>query len=115
MISREHKLNIRAVDRAIFMAIKTGRKKIDTRAATVKLCKIKTNDTVVFVCGREKLKRKVKSARLFKSIAALLRCYRARQINPAISSAKELTKMYYSFPNYKEKIKKFGLIALKLN
>ena len=115
MANHEHKLIIRAVDRAIFQAIKTGRKKIETRAPTAKFRKIKTGDTVIFVCGREKFKRKVKSARVFKSIAALLRCYRVRQINPAIASAKELTKMYYSFPNYKEKIKKFGLIALKLN
>lgn len=113
MISREHKLNIRAVDRAIFWAIKSRRKKIETRAAT-KFRKIKTGDTVVFVCGREKFKRKVKFVKLFKSIAALLRCYRPRQINPAIASAKELTKMYHSFPSYKEKIKKFGLVALEI-
>ena len=33
---------------------------------------------------------------------------------PDISSVKELRDAYYSYPNYKEKIKKFGLIALEL-
>src|SRR3989338_2693447 len=102
-------LRFREENRDIFDAIKDGRKKIETRAATKKYQKIKAGDVLVFVCGKDRFEKPIWSVRFFKTISAMLKKYRVRQINPNVKNEKELVKMYYDFPKYKEKIKKFGL------
>ena len=107
-------LRFRAAGKDIFEAIKLGRKKVETRAATEKYRKIGKGDKVCLVCGREKFTKRVVAARVFLTIAALLKKYRPSQINPKIKTEAELRKMYYSFPGSREKIKKYGLIAWEL-
>ncbi len=107
-------LLFRAGNRDIFEAMRDGRKKVETRAATKKFKDIKAGDTLVCVCGRQKFQKQVKRAKIFKTIQSLTRAYKPREINPNIRTAKELSAMYASFPGYEEKIKKFGLIALEL-
>lgn len=107
-------LKFRAVNRDIFEAIRTGAKKVETRAATKKFRNIKRGDAVVLVCGKNRMEKQVKKAEIFKTIGALLKKYAVKEINPACATEKELREMYYSFPDYKEKIEKHGLIALEL-
>lgn len=109
----KHILRFRQVDNGIFEDIRNGKKIVETRAATVKFRNIKLGDMVVFVCGKDKFERKVKRVQIFKSIASLLNKYKVKDIMPSLSNREELEKVYYSFPNYKEKIEKFGLIALE--
>ncbi len=107
-------LRFKKIDKNIFDAVKSGKKKIETRAATRKFINIKEGDTIRLVCGKGKLDKKVKSVELFKTISVLCRKYKPSQINPSVKSIQDLEKMYYSFPGYKEKIRKHGLIAIKL-
>jgi len=107
-------LRCREADRAIFDAVRSGRKTVETRAATARYRGIANGDRVAFVCGRDRFVKRVKKARLFRSLPALLRRYRVRDVNPDVRTAAELKAMYESFSGYKEKIKKFGLIALEL-
>ena len=107
-------LRFRAVNRDIFLAIKSRRKKIKTRAASKKFSSIKTGDKLILICGKERIERKAKKVRVFKTIKALLKKYKLREINPKTLSEKETTKMLYSFAGYKEKIKKYGLVAIEL-
>lgn len=107
-------LKFRAENGDIFEAIRDGRKKIETRAATEKFRDIKRGDTVMLACGQNKLEKTVKHSEVFKTIGALLKKYAVKEINPACATEKELREMYHSFPDYKEKIKKHGLIALEL-
>jgi len=111
---RSFTLVIRESDRDIFEAIKKGRKKMETRAATPKYREVEAGDELVFTCGGKKLSKCVLSARVFKTIGSLLKEYQVKDINPAFKTEKELKKMYQSFPGYAEKIKKYGLIALEL-
>jgi ASC-1-like (ASCH) protein len=110
----KHTLRFRAVNRDIFDAIKNGKKKIETRAATERYRKIRIGDTIILVCGKNKINKRVRGKRVFKSFPSLMKKYRPDQINPAIKTEEELLKTYYSFPKYKEKIKRFGIIALSL-
>ena len=87
---------------------------METRAGTERYKNIKAGDTVVLVCGKERFEKIVKKAEIFKSIKSLIKTYPIKKIMPNISSEKELQNAYYSYPNYKEKIKNFGLIALEL-
>src|SRR3989338_5001736 len=103
-------LRFRAINRNIFEAIKDGNKKIETRAATPKYSKIKTGDELTFICGKSRFTKKVKTVGIFRNIDQLIKNYRIKDINPFCKNKLELIKMYYSFPGYREKIKKFGLI-----
>lgn len=107
-------LKFNKINRDMFLMIRNGQKTIETRAATKKYRDIKTGDQIIFVCGKEKFIKKVKIVRIYKSISSLIRKYKPIQIVPTIKTSKELEKVYLSFPNYKEKIKKYGLIALEL-
>lgn len=114
MKTREIKLGFREENRDIFEAIRDSRKKVETRAATKRYQKIESGDLIKFICGKDYFEKKVKKVRLFKNIPKLLKKFKPDQINPKCKTKEELTKMYYSFPNYKEKIKKYGLIAFEL-
>src|SRR3989338_9478123 len=110
----KYTLKFRAINEDIFLDIKSGKKTVETRAATEKYRKIKAGDTLVLVCGGNRFEKTVKKAEVFKTIRALIKACSIKKIMPNISSEKELQEAYYSYPNYKEKIKKFGLIALEL-
>lgn len=110
----KYTLRFRAVNRGIFMDIKSGKKSVETRAASKKYGDIKAGDMLVLVCGKERFEKKVKKARVFKTISALLKVHPLRKIMPKLKSEKEWQEELYSYPGYKEKIKKFGLIALEL-
>lgn len=110
----KHTLRFRSVNQDIFNAIISGKKKVETRAASEKYKAIAKGDVIVLVCGKKKVEKKVKFSKIYKSVNALLKTYRPEQINPTCSTVKETRDMYYSFPGYKEKIKKFGIIALEL-
>lgn len=107
-------LRFRQVNEPIFEAIRSGKKKVETRAATMKYRNIKTGDTLVFVCGKKRFEKTIKRATIFKTIPAMLRVYRVSDIIPELSTAKELRDVYFSFPGYREKIKENGLIAFEL-
>jgi ASC-1-like (ASCH) protein len=107
-------LRFRKINKYIFDSIRDGKKKIETRAASPKFLNIKKGDTINFVCGKEKFTKKVKKAQKFKSVEDLHKVYKPIEVNPKIKTVEESEKMYYSFPGYREKIKKYGLIALEL-
>ncbi len=110
----KYTLRFRVVNKDIFLDIKSGKKVIETRAATERYKNIQIGDTIVLVCGKEQFAKKVKKAKIFKSIGSLIEAYPIKKIMPNLSGEKELQKAYYSYPNYKEKIKRSGLIALEL-
>ncbi len=110
----KYTLKFRATNKSIFLDIKSGKKSVETRAASERYRDIKAGDVVVLVCGKERFEKKIKKARIFKSIKALLKTYPIKKIMPQFSTEKEIRDSYYSYPGYKEKIKKFGLVALEL-
>ena len=111
---KKYLLKFRAVNRDTFEAIRSGEKKIETRAATERYRNIRAGDVVVLSCGKQKFQRAIKSAQHFKSIPALFKKYKIKEVMPEVKTLKEAEKVYYSYPAYEEKIKKFGLIALEL-
>jgi len=113
-MNRSHVLRFRAVNRDIFLAIQRGKKKVETRAATTRYRNIKVGDRAVFVCGKSKFTRSVKNVRVFRTIRGLLRVYKPSAINPTCRTAKELATMYFSFPGYRAKLKKHGIISFEL-
>lgn len=113
MENKKVQLKFRAVNKDIFEAISDGSKKIETRAATTKFKNLKSGDIVLLVCGKNKAEKKIKNVQTFKTIGKLVDVYKVSDINPGLKTQEQLTKMYYSFSNYKEKIDKYGLIAME--
>jgi ASC-1-like (ASCH) protein len=107
-------LKFRAIDKDIFIAVVNGKKKIETRAATPRYSKIKVGDTLILVCGKQKVKKEIRKVEYFKTMNSIIKKYSPASINPRVSTLEEIKKMWYSFPGYKDKIKKFGLIAWRL-
>ena len=75
---------------------------------------IKAGDVIVLVCGGKRFKKEVKKVELFSSIGAILKKYKSTTINPKNRTIKEARAMWYSFPGYEEKIRKYGLVAIHL-
>ena len=87
---------------------------METRAATERYQNIKAGDVIILVCGKEIFQKKIKKVKIFKSIKSLIKTYPIKKIMPGMTTEKELRGAYYSYPGYKEKIKKYGIIALEL-
>ncbi len=114
MKPKQYVIRFRAINRETFNLIKKGKKRIETRAATVRYTPIKKGDEFVLVCGKEKFTKEVRKVSHFKSIDALLKKYTYEQIHPGIGGVKELKEMYASFPGYIKKIRKSGILAFEL-
>lgn len=111
---KKHILKIREVDRVVFEAIKNNQKTIETRAATAKFRKIEKGDILLFICGNDKLEKQVLAVSHYKGIDEMTKELGFKEIMPFVNSIEEMKKVYYSFPNYKEKIDKFGLAVFKI-
>ena len=113
-MAKIYNLKFRAVDRDSFGFIRDGDKKVETRAATERYAGIKKGDTIIFSCSRSKFSKKVTKVEKFRSIGAIYRTYKPHQINPTWKTQADGRRAWASFPNYTEKIKKYGLISLTL-
>lgn len=115
MTTVKHVLKIRKSDSLFFDLIKSGRKTVETRAGTDQYKKIKVGDVLVFICGKRKIEKKVIEVDIFATIDDLLLKFDLKKIMPHVFSVKEAKEVWFSFPDYKEKIKKHGLVAFELN
>ncbi len=107
-------LRFRAVDKANFLEIKNGLKTAETRAATPKYRAMQPGDALIFTCGKKRMQKQIKTARIFRTIGAMAKIIPFKKIMPSVRSAKEMRNAYYGYPHYREKIKKHGIVALEL-
>ena len=107
----KHTLIIRKIDKIVFDSIKNGSKIIETRAATDKYKKIKAGDTLIFKCESETLEKQISKIHHFKTIDEMIDMLGFKKIMPFVNSVKEMKQIYCSFPNYREKIDNYGLLA----
>ncbi len=55
----------------MFEDLRTGRKSVETRAATVKYANLAEGDTLVFVCGDERFSKTIATVRRWPTIDAM--------------------------------------------
>lgn len=55
----KYTLRFRAANKDIFLDIKSGKKTVETRAATVKYQDIKDGDLIILVCGKDRFEKTV--------------------------------------------------------
>ena len=107
-------LRLRATDKSIFNEIKSGTKSIETRAGTIRYQPIEVGDTLVFVCGSNRCTKKIVKKFHWTSIDAMVRNIGFKKVMPSVNSVKEMKNAYVSYPDYKKKIKKYGLLGFEL-
>jgi ASC-1-like (ASCH) protein len=107
-------LRFRATDKEIFEDVRSGKKSVETRAATVKFKPIEVGDDLVFSCDGDKFSKRISKKEHFKSIDALVKKVPFKKIMPAAKSIDEMKKVYSSYSGYDEKIKEFGIFAFYL-
>lgn len=72
------------------------------------------NDSFKRVSESEKLAFKAGNIRKYNSIEEMLETENIKSILPDVHSKEEALEIYYSFPGYKERIAKYGIIAIDL-
>jgi len=106
----------------------SGRKKIETRAPEPDKPEknyesMSLDDILAFHAVDDKFKKidelpilkfSVSSIRKYPCIKTLLANEGIKNVLPNASSVEEAIKVYYSFPEYKERIEKYGLVAIGL-
>ena len=84
----KYTLRFRAVNKDIFLDIKSGKKTVETRAATEKYKDIKAGDILILVCGKNRFEKEIKKARVFRTIKTLIKAYPIKKIMPNIDTEK---------------------------
>ncbi len=113
-MSKTHTLDFREVNRNTFDLVCNGGKVIETRAATEIYADIAVGDIILFACGNDTCNKEVVKVEKFSSIDAIYEKYQPHEINPTWKNEQDGRDAWASFPNYIEKIEKYGLIALTL-
>ncbi|MBI4119462.1 MAG: hypothetical protein HY456_01275 [Parcubacteria group bacterium] len=111
-------LRIRYKDRPVLAAIKSGKKSIETRAlgptrTGKNFRNIKKGDAIIFRCGDSVLRKRVKKVKYYKSVESLFRKLDMNKVMPYLNPASlaAVRKIYYGFGGYRERIRKYGLVA----
>jgi ASC-1-like (ASCH) protein len=107
-------LEFRESEKENFDQIQSGVKTIETRAAAPKYQDIKEGDELLFICGEEKLAKKIVKIRHFKNLDEIFEQIPYKNIMPSVESADELKGIYLSYPEYDKSIEKFGMFAFEL-
>jgi ASC-1-like (ASCH) protein len=111
---KTYTLKFKAVDVDNFNEIRDGIKTIETRAGSPAYQDITKGDKLVIVCGKKKLTKTVTKVHKFKSLGALLKKLPLKRIMPQVKSASEARKIWNSYTGYKERLKKYGIIAWEI-
>ena len=111
---KKHILKFTAKDLDNLEEIRRGEKWVETRAATPKYQNIQKGDVLVLRCASQDLEKIVKKAAHFESITEMLKTYKAHDIMPHVKDEKEMRACYDNYPNYKEKLKRHGIMAFEL-
>jgi len=108
-------LKFRETDRDLFDDVVNNIKSIETRAATERYRPIKTGDVLVFVCGKDRLEKTIKSVKHFASLDEMLNELDLKSVLPHVETIEEAKRVYHSFPGYEQKIRDYGLLAFELS
>lgn len=111
---KNYTLRFRAVDKADFENVRSGRKSIETRAATVKYQPIEIGDVLVFSCAGEKFSKTITKKYHWPSIDAMVGEIDYKKVMPEADSIDDMKKVYATYPGYEEKIRASGLLGFEL-
>lgn len=108
----------------LFEALKDGRKIIETRANSTKYWSLNIDQEIWFksLATREILQKKIiKNPRFYqyfgdarRTIAHAYKKEDFQKIMPGVRSLEEVIKNYFAFPDYEQKVARFGLVVFEV-
>lgn len=109
-------LLIRKQDKNIFERIRSGEKTIDTRSSNPNSPKksIAVGDILLFKCDGKSVEKKVKEIRKYSEFEEYLEKEDLENILGKGTTKEDARKIHYSFPSYKERLEKYGIVAFDL-
>ena len=111
---KSYTLKFRATDKDNFEEVRDGSKSVETRAGTTRYQPIEVDDTLVFVCGDESFSKRVAKKFHWSSIDAMVKEVDFKKVMPSVKSVEEMKIVYFSYPDYENKIKEHGLLGFEL-
>lgn len=109
---KTHTLFFHPEDYHNFEYIRSGEKQIETRAGSEEYNKMTAGDTIVFACGEDEIIKTIKEIKHFDSVEDLLHSIPYTEIMPWVNSVEEAKKTWMSYPNYPDRISKFGILVI---
>ena len=100
------------VDLVYFNYIKRKKKTIEGRINIGKYTTFKKNDLLKIVNGDKYIFVKIIKLKKYLSFEEYLSLEGLKRTLPNIKTIKDGVNIYYSFPNYKENEKKYGVLAI---
>jgi len=102
-----------------FAGIKSGGKTIETRAPDPSrpdkhYNSVQKGDLLVFVCEGEEITKEVTGVRLYKPWQEMFDHENLSEIQPETKSRQEAIEIYYGYPGYRQRLEKYGIIAIYL-
>ncbi len=113
-------LRIRDVDKSIFERIKKGEKTVETRALNddepekAYFGHIMAGDKVIFICDDKMIKKTVKSVRIYKDYNEYLDSEDLENIHGRGATKESARELHFSFPLYKDRLEKYGIVAFDM-
>lgn len=99
---------------ADFEQLESGKKSIETRAATVRNQNIEVGDQLEISCGPKQLFRTVKGIQHYDSVESIFQSADWNRVMPEVETLDDAKAVYYAWPGYREKIDQHGILAFYL-
>lgn len=106
-------LRIRKEDKNIFEQIRLGEKSVETRAINPKK-NFQAKDKVIFICSGDKIEKTILSVRKYNDFEKYLNSEDLEKVFGKGITKEKAKKIHLSFPGYKERLEKYGIVALDL-
>ena len=75
---------------------------------------LQPGDALLMLCGSDLVEKRIKKSLHFASVDQMLKQVDFKRILPSGRSVNDIQEIYSSFPGYKEKVRKFGLMAFEI-
>lgn len=100
-------------DRARFEEVRSGSKRIETRAMDERYRSIVADDEIVFVCGDDRFTKRVNKVYLWPTVEAMLAEVPIEIVMPGLLTVQEVYDRFSSYPSYFERIEKGGILGFE--
>lgn len=104
----------REIDRARFDEVKIGLKQIETRAGSEKYQSIQEGDEIVLMCVNDQIRKKVIKKYHWHTVEDMLAEVPFKKVMPDLDTPEQVKERYVSYPDYADKLEKYGILGFEL-
>lgn len=97
-----------------FNYIKSGKKTVEGRINTGKFATFKKGDRLKFLTSNETITCEILDVNKYENFKDMLTVEGVRNCLPNVSSVPKGVQKYHQIPNYKERAREFGVLAIKI-